>query len=873
MTSSFDPADYTSWWTILFFLLLWIVVGLFRICILRGCILPKFTRNKFLDLWERRKRNVLTYMVFTLGTTTALIFQVYGGWHILFQNYSKAAMINSNNGDSNISETDIQWSTFSIQLCCILYVWEVVYRERIGWPLLVHHGLTFVFLQLLVVAYIMEDQSILYLRLALFVAFFATTNQLSYISLFCFRLKVLNPKIQRSLFWISTVQMFLVKAALTGGCAGYYFILIFSMENNDEAGDYITFRDDTRWGNFWRYMFLPILFHTFVAHFYVCQLLLTLSQRQMTIIRPGMSVEALERMQREYRLAFLTLEAYENTPSSSSSSSAWNAVHNDRRHYQTLLGSHHYFSNNYYYSSRKMGGGGDGVTSRNFGFYGADQDMPTTWNEIMSSAIPASRVDDDRLYFQQQQAYASQQQLQQAMPREQARSSGRPYFVDGGGGDRHDDPDEYSFLEEDHPRHMMMMDQDVDTTRTDDSHSHSNSNSPYYAQQQQAEQPRTHILGAMDVRRLFGSNTSRGVSRTDSSSAVVQEDADYVFHNSFQQAAAAAAWTSSSSPPRSHKSSSSSSSGRSPSSSLSSSPASRRSIPEEPAHDEYEDEYGDEAVEEEQVEAVLEVKPQEEEMVAAVPSNSTNNVRIRGSFLLSTSHAHYRHQPPLEDVPEEGHSMSKSSSSNNSSLMQQHSPQDQQPQPVQSMPEDDDDDDLYAQSSPSSSSSSYVEPPPVLQREQKGDLPFMVINVKSKNRGASSKASSDGNSTSLPSVAEEGSQDQHEHENDDHHHHHAESQGFENVVILDEPQFGAPAAAPPDGTSRSYTRLEPMVEESSRSVGVGSVGELPPHHHSVLPAYSEHLDLEANSSSLVEAPTTDTFELPGEDYDVYQMRT
>ncbi|KAL7571362.1 hypothetical protein ACA910_007674 [Epithemia clementina (nom. ined.)] len=847
VSTAFDPADYTSWWTILFFFLHWAVAWTLRGCILRGWILPRYTRLKLLDLWERRKRNVLTYMVSLLVTTCALIFQVYGGWSILLQNYTS----NANEVTSAaqlVSQSDIQWSTFSIQLICILMVWELIYRERIGWPLLLHHGLTLLFLQLLIVTYIAERQSILYLRFALLVAFFVTTNQLSLLSLICFRLKVLNPKIQRILFWFSAVQMFIIKSVLTGGCAGYYFLIVFSEENENGDNGYITF-EDTAWGNFWRYMFLPVLFQTFVSHFYVCQLLLNLSQRQMTIIRPGMSVEALERMQREYRLAFLTLEAYENAPSSSSWCSASSspkdgAATSRRRHYQTLLGSHSFFSNNYYYNTggggggRKLGHSVVGGASRSFGFYGADQDIPTTWNDVLS-AYPSSR--DENLYDNHRRSVSPTERLRRQHRQQQPQHHER-FDRDVDGTDVEDGEDESLRR----TNQLYSAPVEVDTASFE-----SSANSYTRKQQRQQQQkPSQHVLGALDVRRLF--STSLTYSNRSTAGAAFSDDAASIFHKSFgkdQQEAAAAAWS-----PK-----------RSPSS---------KTPKQQPQDDSTQSQ--NQQQEEQQQE-------QPKDNVAPTSSN-TNFVSIRGSFMLTSSS--YTHQPPLEDVPEEeGPTISKSSSSNNSSAsLNKLEPAKKERQSQQKDQEQgDEDDDLYAQSSPSSSSaSSYIEPPPSVERDRSNAaLPFAVIDVASKTRATPLEAPSGSENDDDDDDDDDGGGD----EDDDGYatttprsnyprKQRRPQESFDEVNLDDDEEDLRQIAIPDSSTTTTYdeasgfTRIQPFVVEPTRS-------RLTDAHHSVLPAYSEHLDLEANSSSLVEAPTDDTtnFELPGDDYDVYQMRT
>jgi hypothetical protein len=71
-------------------------------------------------------------------TTMAFVLQVYGGADILI----------------NLEETTgsyrLDWLSFAFQTISVLYIWELIYSEKIGVPLLIHHLLTVLLIQLLV---------------------------------------------------------------------------------------------------------------------------------------------------------------------------------------------------------------------------------------------------------------------------------------------------------------------------------------------------------------------------------------------------------------------------------------------------------------------------------------------------------------------------------------------------------------------------------------------------------------------------------------------------------------------------------------------------------------------------------------------------
>ena len=889
VASSFDPYDYTSWWTLHLFLALWALVWILRSLIISGLLLPKFTRSKFLELWERRKRNVLTYCVSFLFTTIAFCLQLYGGWNILFDHYDSNDHSNNNDVDSDadipttgittaLSDREIQFSVLSIQLVCIVYVWELIYRERVGYPLLSHHFVTLLFLQLLLITNISLDPApILYLRLALLVTFFATTNQMSFVALFTFRLKIFNPQIQRYLFWVAAVQTFLLKAILTGGCAGYYFVLVFGRDDHEDPDQ--TF-DTTPWGTFWKIAFLPFLLQTFVAHFYVSQMLLTLSQRQMTVLLPQMSHQAVQNMHKEYRSAFLTLEAYENARSSSLASAGL------KLHYRALLGSHYALNNDSRDAaaasaariySHKTGrhhggdnGGGESHTARDFGFRKADVDIPNPWNELLSS-FPGPTPDDDRFSTSCSDQWSTSINLSRnrrnrlgvaSLRSQPTESDRRPQLSVCNTIVQQDEEDAHDIEYND--------DDDEDISNLDDGMSHRSSPPPAVSG------------GTLDIRRLFGlsfrskrrSGSDDGTADVDNHITMIQsqnmaaaamaatesgDDADSVFAMSFgkeQQEATALAWSTVPSEFEEEESVVEVPSPlQSPCGSESSPSTQEPSPPQSPSGSE-----------------------------SSLPTPESQAIAI--NFLTSSSP--YRHQPPLEDVPEEAYSASNSSNNTDSLGQYHHLEEDDEEEKKEGVDgkvetfdgvgsaddeygdhgnyNDEEGEDLYAQSSPSSSSSTscLIESPPPLAREhQNSDLPFSIINVKTTNNYMMDNLNNDRSHNINNDAGTEFSVITSSTPSDD------------EVHVMDE-EAGRDEDEHDDPQEYQHQRVgqQPVITTNERSIRLERTVREPNPHQSVLPAYSEHLDLAVNSSSLVDAPTGDTsFEFPGEDYDVFQMRT
>jgi hypothetical protein len=109
----------------------------------------------------------------------------------------------------------------------------------------------------------------LYIRSALALGLYATTEQSSFVALFCFRLQ-LYPGEQALLFRIAAVQSFIVKTAVTIGVVVYYFIFLIAEGEQHPQG---------AWGMFWMICFLPLLLLLYSTQLFACKIMYSLAER------------------------------------------------------------------------------------------------------------------------------------------------------------------------------------------------------------------------------------------------------------------------------------------------------------------------------------------------------------------------------------------------------------------------------------------------------------------------------------------------------------------------------------------------------------------------------------------------------------------
>lgn len=258
MEALYQPYDLYSmtqypWWCLNYFFFFWLVSNLMQTFLLRIPI--ESIQKPFENLDYDKRNNVIIYAVQLLGTTIALIAQLYGSADIIFL--------------WKETTTESHWNSmnFSIQLIAILYTWELIFRKKIGLPLLVHHLCTILLIQLATASFF-DTHDILYIRFAILMGFHATVEQFTFVALFFFRLNLFENW-QAFWFLLSTAQSLILKTSVTTVCVVYYVVLLC------DGG--LTF--DTNWSRFWTISSLPLLACLYGAQLYACMILYKLGKR------------------------------------------------------------------------------------------------------------------------------------------------------------------------------------------------------------------------------------------------------------------------------------------------------------------------------------------------------------------------------------------------------------------------------------------------------------------------------------------------------------------------------------------------------------------------------------------------------------------
>ena len=248
----------------------------------------------FTNLSEDKKRNVVTYVLQTVVTTIALALQVHGGKDILFQME-----------DATTPER-LDIMVLALILVGTLYIWELVYREKIGLPLLIHHIVTLLLIQTCV-ASLLDTGNMIYVRYAILLGFHATTEQPTFVALFCFRLNVLR-KYQASMFFFSSAQAFLIKTAITIAMV----VLVVQDLYVDKALD----NDPTNWTWFWKVFTLPLIAALYGSQCYASRILYSVAKKCASSdddADTGTKTTSQEEADSNNFHQSFSLDAYENT--------------------------------------------------------------------------------------------------------------------------------------------------------------------------------------------------------------------------------------------------------------------------------------------------------------------------------------------------------------------------------------------------------------------------------------------------------------------------------------------------------------------------------------------------------------------------------
>ena len=241
------------WWCLNLFMTFWLLSNVIEQYFLRFA--GNNIRDTFKSLDANKQNNVIIYVVQIIGTLVALILQVWGGADVVFQ------------WEDATTNARMEALQVSIQLINVLYIWELIYRKEIGVPLLIHHLVTIVNIQLATASFF-DTHDVLYVRFGVLIGFHATTEQLSFVALLLYRLN-LYPKWQSILFYVSAAQAFAVKTMVTTITSIYFIVLLHNGR--------MSF--DTNWGAFWTVFFFIMTVCLYGAQVYACRVLYIIGKK------------------------------------------------------------------------------------------------------------------------------------------------------------------------------------------------------------------------------------------------------------------------------------------------------------------------------------------------------------------------------------------------------------------------------------------------------------------------------------------------------------------------------------------------------------------------------------------------------------------
>ncbi|CAB9515835.1 expressed unknown protein [Seminavis robusta] len=241
------------WWCLNYFIIFWFLSNLVQTLLLRAP--SKKIRDQFESLDQDKRNNAIIYVMQLVGTSIAFVAQLYGSTDIIFK------------WQETTSQSKLNSLQFALTLVAILYIWELIFRKKIGLPLLVHHLVTILLIQLTAASFF-DTHDIKYIRYSTLMGFHATFEQLTFLALFFFRLNIYENW-QAFWFFLSAAQSLLFKTFVTLVGVVYFCSMI-------HTGRLTT---STKWGIFWTIFTLPLLALLFSAQVYACLILYKLGKR------------------------------------------------------------------------------------------------------------------------------------------------------------------------------------------------------------------------------------------------------------------------------------------------------------------------------------------------------------------------------------------------------------------------------------------------------------------------------------------------------------------------------------------------------------------------------------------------------------------
>ncbi|CAB9509786.1 expressed unknown protein [Seminavis robusta] len=123
----------------------------------------------------------------------------------------------------------------------------------------------------LLIASLADTFDVEYARLAILLSFYATTEQTSFVALFCYRLDLFSKRTQYNWFTIAAIQSFVAKSAIAIFSLVYFCVIFFVRKEADDQ--------PTNWKWFWKICFIPLVLALFAAQLYTSQILWQLRKK------------------------------------------------------------------------------------------------------------------------------------------------------------------------------------------------------------------------------------------------------------------------------------------------------------------------------------------------------------------------------------------------------------------------------------------------------------------------------------------------------------------------------------------------------------------------------------------------------------------
>lgn len=182
-----------------------------------------FTKSseQFSNVTFDHNRAVVAHIVMCIVLTVALVFASKGGWELLLVGYE------------NLTEMQTNSLTLGVTLVVVAYIFEMVYRPKMGTSGFLHRFMAVIFFQLILLdMYTAEDFGVLaHIRAATPIVFTAVIDQGYLCGMFLFRTEYYEAALK--VFQWTNMPTLLLKIGLTL----WAILLKVSIDSDSETGD------------------------------------------------------------------------------------------------------------------------------------------------------------------------------------------------------------------------------------------------------------------------------------------------------------------------------------------------------------------------------------------------------------------------------------------------------------------------------------------------------------------------------------------------------------------------------------------------------------------------------------------------------------